>query len=137
TFDVDIADGLPTIRLDRRLIQRTLINLVENSLNAINGSGRVTVRARPDASRDGDGVELEISDTGMGIDPAVRHRIFEPYFSTRASGTGLGLAIVRKAVEEHGGSISVESERGKGTTVRVRLPLKPPSDAIQPSTPVY
>ncbi|MGH9461506.1 MAG: ATP-binding protein, partial [Vicinamibacteria bacterium] len=136
TIDLDIADELPRISLDRRLIQRTLINLVENSLNAINGSGRVSVRARPDPSRNGNGVELEISDTGMGIDPAVRHRIFEPYFSTRPSGTGLGLAIVRKAVDEHGGSISVESERGKGTKVRVRLPLKPPSDALQPITRV-
>jgi signal transduction histidine kinase len=137
TIDLDIADELPRICLDRRLIQRTLINLVENSLNAINGSGRVSVRARPDPSRNGTGVELEISDTGMGIDPAVRHRIFEPYFSTRPSGTGLGLAIVRKAVDEHGGSISVESERGKGTTVRVRLPLKPPSGAAEPGTHVH
>jgi signal transduction histidine kinase len=137
TIELEIADELPRISLDRRLIQRTLINLVENSLNAINGSGRVSVRARLDPSENGNGVELEISDTGMGIDPAVRHRIFEPYFSTRPSGTGLGLAIVRKAVDEHGGSISVESERGKGTSVRVRLPLKPPSDSLESSTPVY
>ena len=126
-FDVDIADSLPRVSLDRRLIRRTLLNLVENSLNAIdapNGRGRVSVRVGPDSSSNGNSVELEISDTGMGIDPAVRARIFEPYFSTRASGTGLGLAIVRKAVEEHGGSISVESELGKGTTVRVRLPVK-------------
>ncbi len=126
-FDVDIADSLPQVSLDRRLIRRTLINLVENSLNAIdapNGRGRVSVKVGPDSSSNGNSVELEISDTGMGIDPAVRARIFEPYFSTRASGTGLGLAIVRKAVEEHGGSISVESELGKGTTVRVRLPVK-------------
>ena len=116
-LDVDIADSLPRVSLDRRLIRRTLINLVENSLNAIdapNGRGRVSVRVGPDSSSNGNSVELEISDTGMGIDPAVRARIFEPYFSTRASGTGLGLAIVRKAVGEHGGSISVESELGKG-----------------------
>lgn len=123
-FEVDIAETLPEVSIDRRLIQRTLINLVENSLNALNGGGRVSVSVRPDAVSEKTGVELTISDTGMGIDPAVRARIFDPYFSTRASGTGLGLAIVRKAVEEHGGTISVESERGKGTMVRVRLPLQ-------------
>ena len=122
-IDIDLAPSLPLVALDRRLIQRTLINLVENSLNAINGGGRVRVSVHPGPSDDGRWVEMEVADDGVGIAPEVRARIFEPYFSTRASGTGLGLAIVRKAVEEHGGDISVESERGQGTRVVVRLPV--------------
>ena len=81
------------------------------------------VSVHPGPSDDGRWVEMEVADDGVGIAPEVRARIFEPYFSTRASGTGLGLAIVRKAVEEHGGNISVESERGQGTRVVVRLPV--------------
>jgi two-component system sensor histidine kinase FlrB len=61
---------------------------------------------------------------GAGIEPELHERIFEPYFSTRAGGTGLGLAIARKVVEEHGGTITLESEPGQGILVRVRLPVE-------------
>jgi signal transduction histidine kinase len=121
--EIDLAPSLPTVTVDRRLIQRTLINLVENSLNAMNGGGRVLVAVHPGQSEGRPCVEMEISDTGVGIDPEIRARIFEPYFSTRAGGTGLGLAIVRKAVEEHGGTISVESETDRGTRVVIKLPV--------------
>jgi signal transduction histidine kinase len=70
-----------------------------------------------------DWVEVAVSDTGVGIDPELKERIFEPYFSTRVTGTGLGLAIARKAVEEHGGTIFLESEPGQGTLVSIRLPV--------------
>ncbi len=70
-------------------------------------------------------VELAITDSGMGMDAAALARIFEPYFSTRASGTGLGLTIAKRNVELNGGTIAVESQRDKGTTVRITLPTAP------------
>jgi signal transduction histidine kinase len=67
---------------------------------------------------------LSIADTGVGMDAEASARIFEPYFSTKASGTGLGLSIARRNVEMHGGTIVVESTRGVGTTVTIALPLE-------------
>jgi signal transduction histidine kinase len=89
----------------------------------MNGGGQVTVSVSPARHEGKDWIEVEVSDTGEGIDPEFMERIFEPYFSTRVAGTGLGLAISRKAVEEHGGTISLESEPGVGTQVRIRLPV--------------
>jgi len=71
---------------------------------------------------EGDGVEVAVRDDGAGIDPAHHERVFRPYFTTKKQGTGLGLFVTRKIVGEHGGSVAFESEPGKGTTFRVRLP---------------
>ena len=65
---------------------------------------------------------LEVADTGSGLDPEARKHLFDPYFSTKSSGTGLGLAIALRAVKAHDGSIDVESEPGRGTRCRIRLP---------------
>ena len=121
---VDIADDLPPLRADARLLKRTLLNLVENALHAVNGEGSVDVKVIHESSNGARVVEVAVADTGVGIEPELKERIFEPYFSTRAAGTGLGLAIAKKVVEDHGGSIVVESEPGKGTTVRMRLPVR-------------
>jgi signal transduction histidine kinase len=69
------------------------------------------------------GVELSFADTGEGIDATTLPLIFEPFFTTKTGGTGLGLAITQKIIESHGGSIKVESSVGKGTTIRVFLPV--------------
>ena len=66
---------------------------------------------------------MEISDTGRGIAPEHIAKIFEPYYSTKETGTGLGLAIVKKAIDDHGGSITVSSEEGSGTTFTIVLPV--------------
>jgi signal transduction histidine kinase len=90
------------------------------------GGGTLTVRAR----RDGDRMVLAIADTGVGMDATAQARIFEPYFSTKVAGTGLGLPIAKRNIELSGGEVSVASERGRGTTVTIRLPLSnPPADA--------
>ena len=70
-----------------------------------------------------DAVVLTVADTGVGMDQEALERAFEPYFSTKATGTGLGLPIARRNVELNGGRISVESARGRGTTVTVKLPI--------------
>lgn len=119
---VEIADRLPLVRADARLLKRTLLNLVENALHAVNGDGSVDINVRegPNGVRS---VEVAVADTGVGVEPELKERVFEPYFSTRAAGTGLGLAIAKKVVEDHGGTIVLESEPGQGTTVRMRLPV--------------
>jgi signal transduction histidine kinase len=122
---ISVAPDLPLLPLDRRLMQRTLVNLMENALAALNGEGEVSVqvaRAAPPEAGDRRWVEISVRDSGVGIDPKVRARVFEPYFSSRAEGSGLGLAIARKVVEDHGGTIDLESEAGQGTRVRLWLP---------------
>jgi signal transduction histidine kinase len=76
-----------------------------------------------------------VRDSGVGMDAEALARVFEPYFSTKSSGTGLGLPIARRNVELSGGTIEVESQKGQGTTVRVRLPVAPPAAPGAASTP--
>jgi signal transduction histidine kinase len=117
---VEMEDGLPLVDADAELLRQAFLNLCVNAIQAMQdgGGGRLGVRAR----RDGDGVLVEVSDTGPGMDAQTRAHVFEPFFTTKATGTGLGLAIVRQAVEAHGGTIEVETAPGAGATFRVWLP---------------
>jgi len=117
---LDLAADLPELRLDPVLVGRALVNLVENALHAMPGGGRLTVST----ARAGEAVRLSVIDTGVGMDEAARGRLFEPYFSTRAAGTGLGLTIAKRNVELNGGTIEVESARGRGTTVTLTFPIQ-------------
>jgi signal transduction histidine kinase len=114
-----VAGPLPPVLVDRTLIARSLSNIVENALHAMPGSGTLTI----DTSLDGDVVTLRVHDTGAGMDDDALARVFEPYFSTKTTGTGLGLPIARRNIELNGGTIEVESGKGIGTTVVVRLPI--------------
>jgi signal transduction histidine kinase/HAMP domain-containing protein len=116
---VDRPDSLPSLWIDPALIKRALVNLIENSLQAMPDGGILTIRARTDAQL----LHLEITDTGGGMDGATLERVFEPYFSTRDAGTGLGLAIARRTVEEHGGQLNARSQPGQGTTFAMVLPI--------------
>jgi two-component system nitrogen regulation sensor histidine kinase NtrY len=118
---VDVPETLPDVAVDRSLLGRALTNMIENALHAMPRGGDLHVSAGLTAG--GHRVQMRIRDTGVGMDPAALERIFEPYFSTKAVGTGLGLTIAKRNIEIHGGSISVESEPGRGTTVRVEIPL--------------
>ena len=113
------ASPLPRVFVDRTLIARALSNIVENALHAMPGKGSLTLTAEVDAQA----VLLRIRDTGVGMDDDALARVFEPYFSTKATGTGLGLPIARRNVELSGGEIQVESEKGRGTLVTLRLPI--------------
>jgi signal transduction histidine kinase len=113
-----VTGPLPQVLVDRTLIVRALANIVENALHAMPGEGKLQICA----SVSPDAVTLSIEDTGGGMDDEAWSRAFEPYFSTKATGTGLGLPIARRNVEISGGSIEVETEKGRGTTVRVRMP---------------
>jgi nitrogen fixation/metabolism regulation signal transduction histidine kinase len=125
-FDTDVPPGLPQILVDRMVMHRTLVNLIENALQALDDKGTIGIAACVDDSGGApQTMRIEVRDNGPGIDPRTLSRLFEPYFSTRSGGTGLGLAIARKAAEEHGGSIDIRSRPGEGTVVVLRLPLAP------------
>jgi two-component system NtrC family sensor kinase len=108
-------------------LQQALVALLVNAIEAMQGGGELGVRLRGEP----DAVQVEIHDTGVGIDPAVLPQVFEPFFSTKneQSGAGLGLAVVYGIVHRHGGTINIESSPGRGTTVTFRLPRHPPETA--------
>jgi signal transduction histidine kinase len=116
---LDVPSALPMVVVDRVLIARALTNIIENALHAMPGDGSLEVHARESASA----IQLAVTDTGRGMDREALQRIFEPYFSTKATGTGLGLTIAKRNVELNGGTVHVQSAPGKGTTVTIELPV--------------
>lgn len=104
---------------DHEKLKQVVINLVVNAIEAMKEGGTLTARV---ASAAPDDVTLEIADTGPGIDADVIANVFDPFFTTKEAGTGLGLSIVRKIVDQHGGDVRIDSTRGQGTRVRVRIP---------------
>ena len=103
----------------RKALTGVLLNLLENAMQATEAGGSISLVAE----RVPGAVNVRVRDTGRGIDPEIRQRLFEPFFTTRQEGTGLGLAIVRGVVESHGGEVAVESAPGAGSTFTLRLPL--------------
>jgi signal transduction histidine kinase len=110
---------LPELTFDPKLLHQVFLNLFKNGLEAMPHGGEIIVTTRVR----GEQVEVVVADTGEGMPPEVVANLFQPYFTTKAKGTGLGLAICRSIVQEHGGSISVESTPGKGSAFIIRLPL--------------
>jgi anti-sigma regulatory factor (Ser/Thr protein kinase) len=119
-----LAPDLPMILLDFHQIQQMLLSLFTNAVQAIGESGRCgTIRI---TTRGGaDSIELRIADDGPGIPESIQRRIFEPFFTTRADGrgTGLGLSLCHGIVQDHGGTIRVESRPGQGSTFVIALPV--------------
>jgi two-component system sensor histidine kinase HydH len=104
-------------------LRSVFTNLLINSVEAIDGGGgSVGIRLSAETAKR---VRVEVTDTGRGIAAEDIAKIFEPYYSTKETGTGLGLAIVKKAIDDHGGSISVTSKQGSGTTFTIILPTEP------------
>jgi PAS domain S-box-containing protein len=141
----EYARDCPTIQADPEYLYQALVNLVANALEAMSPGGRLTVRvglshrasgsrpSRPTSS--GLHVKVEIEDTGKGISSSEADKVFNPFFTTKASGTGLGLALTHKIVEDHRGSITFRSVPGTGTTFRVLLPTalatdEPPAGTV-------
>ena len=116
-----LAEALPEISADPELLHRALQNLVLNAIDAMPQGGELAIRTR----NLGDRIELSVSDTGSGLTQEECGRLFTPYYTTKQHGTGLGLAIVQSVVSDHGGKISVESTKEKGTTFRIELPYEP------------
>jgi two-component system, NtrC family, nitrogen regulation sensor histidine kinase NtrY len=116
--EVGLDETLDPVSADLEQLKRVLQNLVLNALDAMPDGGTLTLRT----SRRGGAFCVEVSDTGTGLTPEERERLFTPYYTSKRHGTGLGLAIVQAVVSDHGGQISVESEPGKGSTFRIVLP---------------
>jgi PAS domain S-box-containing protein len=119
---VQAEEHLPPVQADQLLLQRALLNLFHNSMEAIEGPGEIRVDAH---LRAGDElVEIRIKDSGCGIPPENLGRIFMPFYTTKAKGFGLGLGIVQKIVLAHQGFIEVQSQPGRGTEFRILLPVR-------------
>ena len=119
---VESESNLAAVLADKDTLRSVFTNLVINGLEAIDGEGgNIVIRIVKDESGR---ARVEITDTGRGIAPEDISKVFEPYYSTKETGTGLGLAIVKKVIEDHGGTVSVRSKLGGGTTFTVILPTK-------------
>ena len=119
--DARMPDGL-TIWADGHMIERAILNVILNAVEAMPEGGRLSVQASPALDRPS--VDIRIEDTGQGIDIQVQDKVFDPFFTTKDHGTGLGLAIVHRVVEAHDGQITLESEPGRGTAVILSLPSR-------------
>ncbi|HEY3490354.1 MAG TPA: ATP-binding protein [Candidatus Deferrimicrobiaceae bacterium] len=109
----------PPLLIDPDMIRRAVLNLVGNALDAMPSGGVLRIASGP---AEGGGYAISVEDTGAGIAPADREKIFEPYFTTKSTGLGLGLILSKRIVEAHGGDITLTSEEGKGTCIRILLP---------------
>jgi len=120
-FEIYSEPEIPQLNLDRQQMKRVMINLIDNSIAAMDGKGSIGVALSFDPILKI--VRLEVSDTGTGIPPEDRIRLFEPYFSTKKTGMGLGLSIVSAIIEDHNGFIRVQDNQPKGTKFIVELPV--------------
>ncbi|HKB05250.1 MAG TPA: ATP-binding protein [Gemmataceae bacterium] len=118
TINLYAAPSVPPVPLDRDLFKQALLNLMLNAEQAMPEGGELVLQTRAN----GDGVYLDVIDTGKGIEPEDLPKLFRPFHTTKPGGTGLGLATTRKIVRAHGGDIDVQSEPGRGTKFTVRFP---------------
>jgi signal transduction histidine kinase len=118
-FIQELSQVLPDVPMDVEQIYQVLLNIVINAMYAMPEGGTLTIKTYP--LPDGKTVAMEISDTGLGISEEKITQIFTPFFTDKNRGTGLGLAIARNIVEKHGGTITVKSRKGEGTTFTVVL----------------
>ena len=118
----ELAASLPAVKADPELLRRVVANLIDNAAEAMEGSAIRQMRVATRVEGDGDAVEIEISDSGHGISPQDKERLFLPHFSTKERGTGLGLAIASRIVAEHNGTLRVEDNLPMGTRFLIRFP---------------
>ncbi len=113
---------LPPFPVDAHLLRQALINLVVNGAQAMPRGGLVSVTARVEPRGGLPWLVIEVKDEGLGLTSRATEKIFQPFFTTKATGTGLGLAVVKRIVDSHGGEVSAQANPDKGTTFVVRLP---------------
>ncbi len=123
---MQIEDELPNVWADEAQLRQVVHNLVRNARQAMTEGGELTVKVE----RASDAVAIVIEDTGTGMEPEVRRRLFEPFLTTKSHGTGLGLAISRQIVDAHRGSIRCEENQPRGTRFVVELPIGDPQAAV-------
>ncbi len=118
--EIRMEDDLPLVLADQDKLNQVFLNLFLNSIQAMEHGGRLDIRV----AAQGRNVLFTVEDTGCGVNKEDMPRVFDPYFTTKPEGTGLGLAMSVKIIEEHGGTMTFESEPDVGTTVVVSLPCK-------------
>jgi len=121
TIEKDLGSNIPEIMADTDQIQQVFINLILNASEAMSEGGKLTIESKME--KNGDYIAIEFTDTGYGISEDNRRKIFDPFFTSKASGTGLGLSISYGIIERHGGTINVESSVGIGTIFTIYLPI--------------
>ncbi len=114
-------DEMPEVMASTNQMRQVMLNMLKNAKEAMPKGGTLTVRT----SKEDNKVLIHIQDTGVGIPEEIRDKIFEAFFTTKqkVKGVGLGLSVCYGIIKDHGGEIKVESEEGKGTTFRIRLPI--------------
>ena len=117
--ELELENDLPRCLVDRAQLKQAFYNLIKNALQAMRAGGILRIRTEASDTH----VVVSFIDTGHGIAAEQIGRIFEPYYTTKPTGSGLGLMIVQRIVREHGGTIDVESDTSRGTTVRIKLPV--------------
>jgi two-component system, NtrC family, nitrogen regulation sensor histidine kinase NtrY len=118
----DLAESLPAVKADAELIRQVVANLIDNAAESMEGATVRRLRVSTRTESDGDAVVIEISDSGHGISPADKEKLFLPHFSTKGRGTGLGLAIASRIIAEHNGTIRVEDNSPVGARFLIRFP---------------
>jgi C4-dicarboxylate-specific signal transduction histidine kinase len=122
TLKAQLAASLPAVHADRVSLQHVLLNLVVNAMDALDGGETAERRVVVLTARDGEEVQMAVSDTGHGIPPDSLSKVFDAFFTTKEQGIGLGLAIARSIVEAHAGRIWAENGQDAGATFHVALP---------------
>ena len=119
----DLADGLPLIEGDRVQLQQVVLNLIVNAVQAmdavVDGAREVRITT---GQAEPNGVLVAVKDTGSGLAPVTRERLFEPFYSTKPDGLGMGLSICRSIIETHGGRLSVEANEPRGAIFQFTVP---------------
>jgi PAS domain S-box-containing protein len=121
TIEHNLDENLPLVRLDRDQVQQVIVNMLMNAMEAIDRDGEIRVETSYDELRHT--IQLKIKDTGCGVPEDARLKLFDPFFTTKDTGTGLGLSISHGIIQRHGGSVSFESQVGRGTTFTIALPM--------------
>lgn len=120
---MSLEDNLPAVRADGPLLRSVIVNLIDNAAEALEGAARREITIGTHLRPESDTIEIAVVDTGHGISPEDKDKLFLPHFSTKDRGTGLGLAIAARIISEHGGSLRVEDNRPAGSRFVIELPV--------------
>jgi two-component system, NtrC family, nitrogen regulation sensor histidine kinase NtrY len=123
TLKTNLTKNLPMVRADTELVRSVIVNLIDNAAEALESSSFREITVSTKALGDAEAVEISVADTGHGISPEDKDKLFLPHFSTKDRGTGLGLAIAARIIAEHGGSIHVEDNFPVGARFVIELPV--------------
>jgi PAS domain S-box-containing protein len=118
--NLDIQHNFPALRADYAMLKRALTNLIQNAVQAMPNGGNLTIAATHNTAT----AQVTVSDTGEGIPPEIQTKIFTPLFTTKSKGQGFGLAVTKRLVEAQNGTITYQTQTGKGTTFTIQLPIK-------------